>query len=54
MTVSSHPGHIAERYGLFTIIVLGETILAVASAWSRWSREDSSLRMLSGWWSPPW
>lgn len=23
-----HPGHIAERYGLFTIIVLGETILA--------------------------
>lgn len=25
-----HPGHIAERYGLFTIIVLGETILAVS------------------------
>jgi low temperature requirement protein LtrA len=25
-----HPGHIAERYGLFTIIVLGETVLAVA------------------------
>lgn len=24
-----HPGHIAERYGLFTIIVLGETVLAV-------------------------
>jgi low temperature requirement protein LtrA len=23
-----HPGHIAERYGLFTIIVLGESILA--------------------------
>ncbi|MFD0904566.1 low temperature requirement protein A [Actinomadura sediminis] len=23
-----HPGHIAERYGLFTIIVLGEVILA--------------------------
>jgi low temperature requirement protein LtrA len=23
-----HPGHIAERYGLFTIIVLGETLLA--------------------------
>ena len=23
-----HPGHIAERYGLFTIIVLGETVLA--------------------------
>lgn len=25
-----HPGHIAERYGLFTLIVIGETILAVA------------------------
>jgi low temperature requirement protein LtrA len=25
---SWHPGHIAERYGLFTIIVLGESILA--------------------------
>lgn len=25
-----HAGHIAERYGLFTIIVIGETILAVA------------------------
>ena len=25
-----HLGHIAERYGLFTIIVLGETILAVS------------------------
>jgi len=27
-----HPGHIAERYGLFTIIVLGESILAAAQA----------------------
>lgn len=26
-----HPGHIAERFGLFTIIVLGETILATAN-----------------------
>ena len=25
-----HPGHIAERYGLFTIIVLGETLLATS------------------------
>ncbi len=25
-----HPGHIAERYGLFTIIVLGESILATS------------------------
>ena len=23
-----HPHHIAERYGLFTLIVLGESILA--------------------------
>ncbi|MFE5074646.1 low temperature requirement protein A [Streptomyces halstedii] len=27
-----HPGHIAERYGLFTIIVLGEVILASFTA----------------------
>jgi low temperature requirement protein LtrA len=27
-----HPGHIAERYGLFTIIVLGEGILGVTAA----------------------
>ena len=27
--VSFHPRHIAERYGLFTIIVLGESVLAV-------------------------
>lgn len=27
-----HPGHIAERYGLFTIIVLGEVILAALTA----------------------
>lgn len=27
-----HPGHIAERYGLFTIIVLGESILSGAAA----------------------
>jgi low temperature requirement protein LtrA len=27
-----HPEHIAERYGLFTIIVLGETILSSSSA----------------------
>ena len=28
--VSFHPHHIPERYGLFTIIVLGESVLAVA------------------------
>ncbi len=27
-----HPHHIAERYGLFTLIVLGESILAVANS----------------------
>jgi low temperature requirement protein LtrA len=27
-----HPGHIAERFGLFTIIVLGESILSAAFA----------------------
>jgi low temperature requirement protein LtrA len=27
-----HPGHIVERYGLFTIIVLGECILATTTA----------------------
>jgi len=27
-----HPHHIAERYGLFTLIVLGETILSTANA----------------------
>jgi len=26
-----HPGHLAERYGLFTLIVLGEVVLAATS-----------------------
>ncbi|MGH3094539.1 MAG: low temperature requirement protein A [Streptosporangiales bacterium] len=29
---SWHPGHISERYGLFTIIVLGEVVAAIAAA----------------------
>ncbi|GAA2757776.1 low temperature requirement protein A [Actinopolymorpha rutila] len=29
---SWHPGHVAERYGLFTLIVLGEAILAATVA----------------------
>ena len=29
---SWHPGHITERYGLFTIIVLGEVVLAATAA----------------------
>jgi low temperature requirement protein LtrA len=28
--ITFHPRHIAERYGLFTLIVLGESVLAVA------------------------
>ncbi|MCP3804734.1 low temperature requirement protein A [Allokutzneria sp. A3M-2-11 16] len=31
-TTPWHPGHIAERYGLFTLIVLGESILAATNA----------------------
>ena len=31
-TTPSHPHHITERYGLFTLIVLGETLLAAANA----------------------
>ena len=27
-----HPGHIAERYGLFTLIVLGESVLSATEA----------------------
>jgi hypothetical protein len=38
--VTFHPRHIAERYGLFTLIVLGESVLAVASgtAGTDWAR----------------
>lgn len=31
-TTPWHPGHIAERYGLFTLIVLGESVLASTNA----------------------
>src|SRR3970040_3001641 len=31
-TTPWHPGHMAERYGLMTIIVLGESILAATVA----------------------
>jgi len=31
-TTAWHPGHIAERYGEFTIIVLGEVVAAIATA----------------------
>jgi low temperature requirement protein LtrA len=34
-TTSWHPQHIAERYGLFTLIVLGETVVAATVAVQR-------------------
>jgi low temperature requirement protein LtrA len=39
--VSFHPRHIPERYGLFTLIVLGESVLAVAAgtAGTDWAPE---------------
>ena len=42
---SWHPHHIAERYGLFAILLLGEGILAVSSeveTATRWSRESAA------------
>ncbi|MFF7394148.1 low temperature requirement protein A [Streptomyces scabiei] len=40
---SWHPHHIAERYGLFTIIVLGETILAATVAVKSAADENDAL-----------
>ncbi|MFV0135337.1 low temperature requirement protein A [Streptomyces sp. HMX87] len=40
---SWHPHHIAERYGLFTIIVLGETILAATVAVKSGVEENDAL-----------
>lgn len=40
---SWHPHHIAERYGLFTIIVLGETILAATVAVKSAVDDDDAL-----------
>ena len=40
---SWHPGHIAERYGLFTIIVLGESVLAATVGVQEALDGDSSL-----------
>jgi low temperature requirement protein LtrA len=49
---SWHPRHIAERYGLFTIIVLGETVaaatLAVRSALDEAARLDDLLPIIVG------
>ena len=35
-----HPGHIAERYGLFVIILLGEGVLAATNARAGGARGD--------------
>ena len=40
---SWHPGHIAERYGLFTIIVLGESVLAATVGVQQALDGDSSI-----------
>ncbi|MEU6804962.1 low temperature requirement protein A [Streptomyces neyagawaensis] len=42
-STSWHPRHIAERYGLFTIIVLGETILAATVAVKSAADENDAL-----------
>ncbi|MFI9203483.1 low temperature requirement protein A [Streptomyces sp. NPDC053048] len=41
-----HPHHIAERYGLFTIIVLGETVAAATTAVQSAGDEQESLGTL--------
>lgn len=43
-----HPGHIAERYALFTIIVLGETVLAATVALRRVVDDTDRLTHLGG------
>jgi low temperature requirement protein LtrA len=43
-----HPGHIAERYSLFTLIVLGEVVLAAASAIQEALAEGEHLGALLG------
>src|SRR5262249_36588883 len=42
-----HPGHIAERYGLFTIIVLGESIAAATVGVQTAIDADTSLADLA-------
>lgn len=44
VTTQWHPHHIAERYGLFTIIVLGETIAAATVAVKSGVTENDALR----------
>jgi low temperature requirement protein LtrA len=42
-----HPGHIAERYSLFTIIVLGESVLSTTFGVQEALDADSTLRELA-------
>ncbi|RZQ63032.1 low temperature requirement protein A [Amycolatopsis suaedae] len=43
-----HPHHIAERYGLFTIIVLGETVIGATAAVQEGIAETEALAELIG------
>ncbi|WP_093785189.1 low temperature requirement protein A [Actinacidiphila guanduensis] len=45
-STSWHPGHIAERYGLFTIIVLGESVSAATVAVQSAADEHRALGLL--------
>jgi len=47
-TTPWHPHHIAERYGLFTLIVLGETVLSATTAVQRgFAGEGPSAQLLA-------
>ena len=41
-----NPGHIAERFGLFTIILLGESVLAAMTGFQRAVAEGLSVRLV--------
>ena len=41
-----NPGHIAERFGLFTIILLGESVLAAMTGFQRSFAEGLSVRLV--------
>ncbi|SDP23366.1 Low temperature requirement protein LtrA [Klenkia soli] len=45
-TTPWHPHHITERYGLFTLILLGESLLASANAIIEALHDDAALRPL--------
>ena len=49
-----HPHHIAERYGLFTIILLGESVLAASTGVERGARSGRRERSLVAIAAPGW